>query len=224
MKCNIIKDLLPLYCDGLTSQDSNDEIEKHLADCESCTGVYESMKHGEESIKEEESDIQPLKKVRKRNILKIVSAVSATAVVLVTAFFFLFWGVIPISSDKLDMEFSVNETSYTIEEFDDDGKLINTQVKPVKELTIVFTGDCAVTNEKTDLEIKSIDSHSNFVNYEVTIYPVINLPFDDRGKYPNKFEYSVPVEEGDTLTIYCRDKTVTYKVTELAEMAEKENN
>jgi GTP-binding protein len=43
MKCNIIRDLLPLYCDKLTSQDSNEEIEKHLHECEECNAVYESM-------------------------------------------------------------------------------------------------------------------------------------------------------------------------------------
>lgn len=30
MKCEIIRDLLPLYIDGLTSKESNQEIEKHL--------------------------------------------------------------------------------------------------------------------------------------------------------------------------------------------------
>lgn len=30
MKCEMIRDLLPLYIDGLTSEESNREIEKHL--------------------------------------------------------------------------------------------------------------------------------------------------------------------------------------------------
>ena len=30
MKCEMIRDLLPLYIDGLTSKESNQEIEKHL--------------------------------------------------------------------------------------------------------------------------------------------------------------------------------------------------
>ncbi len=35
MKCNIVKDLLPAYIDGLTSKDTNKEIEDHLKDCQS---------------------------------------------------------------------------------------------------------------------------------------------------------------------------------------------
>ncbi len=223
MKCDIIKDLLPLYCDGLTSQDSNEEIKNHLSECEECTSVYDSMKQNEDIINPADNDIQPLKKVKKRNILKIVAAVFITAVILVTAFFFLFWGVIPISSDKLDMELSINETDYTIEQYDDDGKIINVHTETVEELTILFTGDCAVTNEKTAIESKRRDDDSYITNYDITIYPVLILPFDDRGKHPNEFKYSVPITEGDTITIHYSDKTVTYKVTELAEMAEKNN-
>ena len=44
MKCSIIQDLLPIYCDDLTSEDSREEIEKHLAECEICRDVYENMK------------------------------------------------------------------------------------------------------------------------------------------------------------------------------------
>ncbi|MGN0677364.1 MAG: zf-HC2 domain-containing protein, partial [Ruminococcus sp.] len=59
MKCKIIQDLLPLYCDKLTSQESNEEIEKHLRDCEECTHIYENMCQKEESIIDSEKDIQP---------------------------------------------------------------------------------------------------------------------------------------------------------------------
>ena len=43
MKCNIIKDLLPAYIDGLTSKETNKEIEKHLNECNTCRGIYEQM-------------------------------------------------------------------------------------------------------------------------------------------------------------------------------------
>ena len=43
MKCEIIRDLLPLYIDGLTSKESNQEIEKHLKNCEECQKYYQEM-------------------------------------------------------------------------------------------------------------------------------------------------------------------------------------
>ena len=33
MKCEVVRDLLPLYIDKLTSEESNKEIEKHLKNC-----------------------------------------------------------------------------------------------------------------------------------------------------------------------------------------------
>ena len=68
MKCTIIQDLLPLYCDGLTSPDSNEEIEKHLTECEKCREVYDNMKAKEMNISIPERDVKPLKTVKKRNM------------------------------------------------------------------------------------------------------------------------------------------------------------
>ena len=37
ISCDIIQDLLPLYCDGVCSQDSKQVVEAHLQDCEKCS-------------------------------------------------------------------------------------------------------------------------------------------------------------------------------------------
>ena len=39
MKCAIIKDLLPVYCDGLASDETKEEVEKHLAECDECRNI-----------------------------------------------------------------------------------------------------------------------------------------------------------------------------------------
>jgi predicted anti-sigma-YlaC factor YlaD len=43
MSCEIIKDLLPLYLDGVCSGDSKAEIEEHLASCDSCRADLQTM-------------------------------------------------------------------------------------------------------------------------------------------------------------------------------------
>ena len=43
MKCEMIRDLLPLYIDGLTSEESNKEIDKHLKTCRGCKEYYREM-------------------------------------------------------------------------------------------------------------------------------------------------------------------------------------
>ncbi len=63
MKCKIIQDLLPLYCDKLTSKESNEEIEIHLQDCAECMEIYETMKNAPADIPVDRN-LQPLKKVK----------------------------------------------------------------------------------------------------------------------------------------------------------------
>lgn len=44
LSCDIIQDLLPLYCDGVCSQDSRQVIEAHLQECENCSADLHLMK------------------------------------------------------------------------------------------------------------------------------------------------------------------------------------
>lgn len=41
--CHIIRDLLPLYIDGVCSRESAELVEEHLASCEACAAVYGEM-------------------------------------------------------------------------------------------------------------------------------------------------------------------------------------
>ena len=43
MKCCIVRDLLPGYIDGLTCEETNEEIRVHLESCAECRIVYEQM-------------------------------------------------------------------------------------------------------------------------------------------------------------------------------------
>ena len=71
MKCEMIRDLLPLYIDGLTSKESNQEIEKHLKNCEECQKYYQEMTGGIANFSvittEEIEDVNLIKKIKKKN-------------------------------------------------------------------------------------------------------------------------------------------------------------
>ncbi|MDQ8738179.1 zf-HC2 domain-containing protein [Paenibacillus sp. LHD-38] len=44
MKCEVIKDLLPLYIDNVCSRESAELVEEHLAACGSCRSEWENMR------------------------------------------------------------------------------------------------------------------------------------------------------------------------------------
>ncbi len=68
MKCELIRDLLPLYADGLCSDETNAQVEVHLETCEECRQklAHYQANIGEErnNAAEDPSAIRPMKKVR----------------------------------------------------------------------------------------------------------------------------------------------------------------
>lgn len=94
MKCEVVRDLLPLYIDKLTSEESNKEIEKHLKNCKECYQYYQEMM-GEIGVlaeipKEEAEDVKVIKKIKKRSRKKLIIAVLGTALAVLAAVILLF--------------------------------------------------------------------------------------------------------------------------------------
>lgn len=239
MKCNIIRDLLPLYCDKLTSQDSNEEIEKHLHECEECNAVYESMNQKEDDIKVPEKDVKPLKKIKKRTLVRMIAAVFCTAATLTALYAFLFIGIIPISSEKLhysageafeikayEVRVGPNEdgqyfTEYRNESMDDFYPIPEgAEVRTEKHLRVDLAADNKYVNERSYMEFEDSFSekgqyldHKAVLHDNIRLYPVIR-PLDSRDR-PNECFKTYHVKEGDTLTIHCRDKDIEIDLYQL---------
>ncbi len=92
MKCKIIQDLLPLYCDKLTSAESNAEIESHLQNCAECTGIYETMQAEMDTVPTDKN-IEPLKKVKRHYRLRMTTLILLLILLLIV--------VVMIARDKL---------------------------------------------------------------------------------------------------------------------------
>lgn len=67
MKCSIVRDLLANYIDGLNREETDREIEKHLAECPDCRRLYEKMSAVTFlETASESKNIDFLKKIRKK--------------------------------------------------------------------------------------------------------------------------------------------------------------
>jgi hypothetical protein len=76
--CAVMQDLLPLYVEQLTSEETNHIIEEHLEECKSCKAIYDSML--EEILREKEQvnenteamkEVDYLKKIRTTSRKKV---------------------------------------------------------------------------------------------------------------------------------------------------------
>lgn len=83
MKCDVIRDLIPNYIDGLCSDDSNELIKEHLSICEECKEYYMQMKK-EISVDThmESGELNPFIKIKRNTAKKIFLAILITACVI----------------------------------------------------------------------------------------------------------------------------------------------
>lgn len=87
MPCEVIKDLLPSYIDELTSEASNRLIEEHLSGCAACRETLNSMKEKTPADTiEEKTEIDFLKKNRRKNKWIIFSCIWAILIILAMVF------------------------------------------------------------------------------------------------------------------------------------------
>ena len=81
MKCEIIKDLLPAYCDCVCSLETAAEIEQHTQNCESCKKLLEDYQSDIEPLNKAEPE-KPFRKI-KRGIFRNKSIIVTLIILLV---------------------------------------------------------------------------------------------------------------------------------------------
>jgi len=91
--CNVIRDLLPLVLDRVSSDESREAVEVHIANCEECRNQYDAMKAAlpdearTEYEEEQKKIVDALKTMRKRKLKqRIVSIVMAVVICAAAAF------------------------------------------------------------------------------------------------------------------------------------------
>ncbi|ERK29681.1 zf-HC2 domain-containing protein [Clostridium intestinale] len=88
ISCEIIKDLLPLYHDGVCSDDSRETIEKHVLECDSCRNELLAMdevlliNNKDQNLHEAEA-VKKLSRMWKKGMLKsLIKGVLITIIVI----------------------------------------------------------------------------------------------------------------------------------------------
>ena len=88
MKCSIAKDILPLYAEGLCSEETAAELEKHLEECEECKKQLEHYRTEIKPSADEKTDseqLKPMKKVSKKLKRNKLVTVVLTLVIIAIA-------------------------------------------------------------------------------------------------------------------------------------------
>lgn len=90
-ECDIVKDLLFSYNDGVLSETSKNFVEKHLKDCENCNNALKEIRQENGKI-EQKKEIDAFKGVRKRltkrNIIISISLIILLIIIILNLFIF----------------------------------------------------------------------------------------------------------------------------------------
>lgn len=92
LQCNIVKDLLPLYMDELTSEETNSFIKKHLEECPNCRNEYRTFKAELSNSANRSNDT----KIQEIDYLKKINIYQKMNYVLGAIISFLFGACIPV--------------------------------------------------------------------------------------------------------------------------------
>ncbi|MFJ8099972.1 MULTISPECIES: zf-HC2 domain-containing protein [unclassified Lysinibacillus] len=89
MNCNIIKDLLPSYIDGICSEDTTKVVEEHLHHCEECRLYLEVMEQPTNDILPEEVIIAkaPFKRINKKRRIQVLISILITFIITIIGSF-----------------------------------------------------------------------------------------------------------------------------------------
>lgn len=106
-KCNIVLDMLPLYVDGVCSQESKRYVEEHLKECKDCEKEYEEMK--ENLVVPVDEDITMIKKIKKQNRMeKGIIAMAVAVTFAIVCFVFIEFALAPKTNVNKDVKNQVS--------------------------------------------------------------------------------------------------------------------
>ena len=84
LSCAVVRDLLPAFTEGLTEQETNEAVERHLETCPHCRSRCEAMRRDAAAVPEAETrEIDYLKAVHKKSTRRVAAAVGLTVLAVV---------------------------------------------------------------------------------------------------------------------------------------------
>ena len=98
LSCEVVRDLLPSYLDGVASGETKAAVERHMEECPDCRETLRRMKEPKETALTEEKEIDYLKKVRRRSSRKVAVILGIVVLLSMAAMLRLFYIGFPVDS------------------------------------------------------------------------------------------------------------------------------
>lgn len=199
LPCHVVKDLLPLYVDGLTGEETSADIRAHLMECDDCRSQYEAMsgnilKEQEERQEQETKEIDYLKGIRRRNLRKVLAI--ACAALLIAGIFVIGIFVYGKADRSVAIKAEVNGKQLTVDaqttnsslaltgaDFSEKDGVITVRVRS-SLVWIRRSGSLSAQYDAKDDIIRVVDINGNIlVENDVSIDDYVGRMFAKRVQY-----------------------------------------
>ena len=137
-QCKIVEDLLPLYHDGVCSEESRQMVDEHLAQCEDCRKILDQIDGELVSPQAKDADIKPLKNiskaVKKGKKEALITGISIALIVILVLFggVSLYWYT---QFYSYYVQFSEGHLPLVVHKYAEDGNILETHVMDDSEYT-----------------------------------------------------------------------------------------
>lgn len=161
-ECDIVKDLLPSYCDKITSTATNQLVESHIKTCEECKNELQNMKKEiEQPIIEEKEKIDYLKGYRKSKIKAVL-----IAIIIMLLAFEIFVATITIITN-IEFFVDIKDINITYEGKSMDEKTGKEKIKFImnNEKYVIFEQEKREDMQNKALYIKVIGKYERTYDY-----------------------------------------------------------
>ena len=214
--CNIVKDLLPTYIDGLCSKESKEFIEDHLRNCVDCKEVFEMMqdeikvedlgsgKKEEELTIDQKKIINSVREKMQQDIRRKTNFYRIMCVAIIILVLIMLLPIKSIPKNKI----TFHSQSYKVKDYMGSESV---KYSDIKENTAIFMGEGI---DVDDANFHYFDSSSTNFEKEICMeekwiseneYLTI---VDLEATYPiKKYSYSIEVIDGKKVLMLNKAKT-----------------
>ncbi len=204
LPCEMIRDLLPLYYDGVCSEVSQVLVTAHLKDCPACRSTLETLSAEIEMPKLDADEAKPLKAIRRKNLRRSI----LIGLAMFAAVFCLWYSLTQNCAVRMTSdEFTV----HTVVE------LSNGMCYIEYSHPYTFSGACADIHRTDDGEIHLVhyrprvvfrqEEGSRIVRNEL-IDPNGTIYSDNGAEVPHTAFYLGCPDDGDALLVWSADMDV----------------
>lgn len=174
LNCNIVKDLMPLYIDGVVSIETAEEIKNHIEQCDCCRKEYKSLTEklvlpSNENIQRKNSQVlKGLKhKIKRKKIMVSLCSV-VTTILVIFAGYMVYQNV-----DVVHDYFSPVNTIYMRNAGIDSWQQVFFDDKDYLEFDSIFCSQKVVNDANSDegVEIRISDLNGKGIIDNLTIEP-----------------------------------------------------